>query len=226
MQKNKAELAPNITKLIAWFNQVSGWVVSEILDKEDLKERALILNRFIFIADKCRELNNYNGMMEILSALNNSTVHRLKRTWELLPPKTVEIFQAMTQIMDAEGNKTTYRELLQVSTPPILPYLGLFLTDLVFIYDGNPDNIPNTKLINIAKLDLLANTLKILQRYQDTPYCLEKLDFVQDFLRAKSVGAKDWDEDEMYKLSIKREERTKRRHHKQDHKDNDESKKN
>jgi len=205
--KSKAELSPNIMKLITWFNQFSTWVAVEILSNVDLKMRAVTLNKFIFIALKCRELNNYNACMEIVSALRNSSIHRLRQTWGLLPPKTIELYEELVQIMDGEGNFASYREQLQISTPPILPYLGLFLTDLVFIYDGNPDYIPNTKLINVAKLDLLASTIKILQRYQDTPYCLEKLDFVHDFIRQKSAISLVCDEEEMYKLSLKREEK-------------------
>jgi hypothetical protein len=82
---------------------------------------------------------------------------------------------------------------------------------MVFIYDGNPDYIANTKLINVAKLDLLAGTIKVLQRYQDTPYCLEKLDFIQEFIKQKSSIANYCDEEELYKLSIKREERAPKR---------------
>jgi hypothetical protein len=80
---NKNELAPNICKMINRFNQVSVWVATEILEVEDLKLRAVTLNRFIFVAQKCRELNNYNGVMEILSALQGSSIHRLKQTWDV-----------------------------------------------------------------------------------------------------------------------------------------------
>lgn len=40
---------------------MSSWVAGAILEVEDLKLRAVTLNRFIFIAQKCRELNNYNA---------------------------------------------------------------------------------------------------------------------------------------------------------------------
>jgi hypothetical protein len=59
------------------------WAATEIVETEDLKMRAVILNRFIFIAQKCRELNNFNAVMEILSALQSASVHRLKQTWDV-----------------------------------------------------------------------------------------------------------------------------------------------
>jgi hypothetical protein len=62
--------------------------------------------------------------MEILSALQNSAIHRLHKTWELLPPKTIQMYEELLKLMDGEGNFANYREQLQVSTPPMLPYLG------------------------------------------------------------------------------------------------------
>jgi hypothetical protein len=49
--KGKSEKAPNIQKLIQQFNRMSSWVINEILEVEDLKLRAVTLNRFIFIAE-------------------------------------------------------------------------------------------------------------------------------------------------------------------------------
>ncbi len=67
---------------------------------------------------------------------NVGGTYGLGRNWlvQLLPPKTMDIFNGLVQMMDAEGSFATYRELLQSSTPPILPYLG---TKTIF---GNLEN--------------------------------------------------------------------------------------
>ena len=156
--------------------------------------------------------------MEVVSGLQNAAVHRLKQTWDLLPPKSLEIFHNLVNFLDAEGNFARYRERLRTSSPPIVPYLGkkniqspsnnpppgLFLTDLVFIYDGNPNYIPNSNLINVSKLDMLASTMKELLRYQDTPYRLEKVEVIQDYLYNHPIIS---NEDELYNLSLQREAR-------------------
>jgi hypothetical protein len=84
----------------------------------------------------------------------------------------------------------------------------MFLTDLVFIYDGNPNYIPDTNLVNVAKLDMLASTIRELQRYQDTPYRFIVVESIKECLLNKSVVS---DPEELYNLSMKRETRALRK---------------
>jgi len=205
--KDNKALAPNIHKMINRFNQVSMWVGCEVVQVEDLKLRAVTLNRFIFIAQKCYELNNFNAVMEILSALNSSAVHRLKQTWDLLPAKSLEVFENLVTLMNPEGNFNNFRDALRKSKPPVVPYLGLFLTDLVFITEGNPDTVPDTSLINWWKANLIASVIRDMQQYQDSPYNLEKVEVIQDYLLNRQV----LEDEELYKISCQREERVKRR---------------
>jgi len=207
--KEKKNRTPNIHKMINRFNEVSLWVASEIVRVEDLKTRAIVLNRFIFIAQKCFELNNFNAVMEILSALNCSSVHRLKQTWELLPSKSLEVYESLVVLMNSEGNFNNYRESLKKARAPIVPYLGLTLTDLVFISEGNTDMMQeNPKLINWWKLNLIGNVIKEVQSFQETPYNLEKVESIQNYLLSKN---KMMTEDEMYQMSIQREEKVPKR---------------
>lgn len=46
--------------------------------------------------------------------------------------------------MSRKSNYKAFRELLATCTPPCLPYLGTFLTDLTFIEEGNPDTMSAT----------------------------------------------------------------------------------
>jgi len=144
--------------------------------------------------------------MEILSALNSSSVYRLRQTWELLPPKSLQLFESLVNLMDGEGNFNTYRLALKKSQPPVVPYLGMYLTDLVFIDDGNTDLIPGTKLVNFSKWSLSASVIRDMQLYQMTPYPLEPIEFVQNFLLNQPTK----DEETLYKMSLEREERKKK----------------
>jgi hypothetical protein len=69
--------------MINRFNLMSGFVVKEILVTDKPEKRAKVIQRWIEIAKKCRELNNFNGVMEILAGLENSSIHRLKRSWRV-----------------------------------------------------------------------------------------------------------------------------------------------
>jgi len=207
-----SKLAPNIHKMINRFNQVSMWVATEIIQVEDIKLRAVVLNRFIFIAQKCYELNNFNAVMEILSALNCTAIHRLRQTWSLLPPKSVEVFESLEFLLNSEGSFVAYREALRKSRPPIVPYLGITLTDLVFISEGNPDYLVDSpNLINWGKANLLASVIKEMLFFQETPYNLEKVDSIHSYLLNRNLTI---NEEEMYQISIQREERVQKRRRK------------
>ncbi len=45
--------------------------------------------------------------------------------------------------MNHSCNYRAYRKVLQSANPPLVPYVGCFQTDLVFIEDGNKIRLPN-----------------------------------------------------------------------------------
>jgi len=49
---------------------------------------------------------------------------------------------------------------------------GLYLSDLMYIEDGNPDEIEGG-LINFEKRRLKAEVVRELYRFQTSPYCLQ-----------------------------------------------------
>lgn len=61
--------------------QMSNLVASQIMTHTDVGSRASSIEKWLAVADICRCLNNYNGVLEITSALNRSAIYRLKKTW-------------------------------------------------------------------------------------------------------------------------------------------------
>eukprot|EP00028_Trichosphaerium_sp_Am-I-7-wt_P004832 CAMPEP_0168525882 /NCGR_PEP_ID=MMETSP0405-20121227/11593_1 /TAXON_ID=498012 /ORGANISM="Trichosphaerium sp, Strain Am-I-7 wt" /LENGTH=624 /DNA_ID=CAMNT_0008548531 /DNA_START=1 /DNA_END=1875 /DNA_ORIENTATION=+ len=197
---DKKKLAPNILKMIARFNRISEWTATEILARQDVKARAHVLNYVICVADKCKDLCNFNALMAIVAALHNSAIFRLHDTWQYLPERSMNMFNALALLMNGnagEGNFCYYRKAIQEVTCPRVPYLGLSLTDLTMITDGMPIIIPETKQIHFHKLHRIASTIRQIQQYQQSPYCFEPVMFIQDWLMSRAV----MDEEQQYKAS-------------------------
>ena len=80
---NKEDLAPHIVLMIKRFNLVSAWVATEIVKSEKIGDRVLKVKKFLNIAKHCRDISNFNGVMEILAGLQNAAIHRMKKTWDV-----------------------------------------------------------------------------------------------------------------------------------------------
>lgn len=64
-----------------FFVKMSNLVASQIMTHTDVGSRSSSIEKWVAVADICRCLNNYNGVLEITSALNRSAIYRLKKTW-------------------------------------------------------------------------------------------------------------------------------------------------
>ena len=89
--------------------------------------------KFVQLAFKFREYNNFSSSMCILAALVSSPVRRLKATWAEVPPEGHEKLSILETLFAHNTSYKAYRETVQKQPPPCIPYLGLYLTDLTFI---------------------------------------------------------------------------------------------
>ncbi|EDO42005.1 predicted protein, partial [Nematostella vectensis] len=60
----------------------SALVASEILKRQSPSARATVIEKWASVAEVCRNLHNFNSVLEITSAFMTSSVFRLKKTWE------------------------------------------------------------------------------------------------------------------------------------------------
>lgn len=198
----RKERAPNIIRMINFFNIFSRWVATYILSKDVLKDRVKAVKRILKILAHLREFNNFDALTAVLAGLNNSSVYRLKATWEKI--KKYKVYNSLVEcreIMDTTGSYSNYRKAVSTADPPIVPYLGVYLTDLTFIEDGNSDYLKvkcdRDNIINFDKLRKVAAVIKDIDIYKQTPYNFNSVDAIQNFL----ANLKPLDDDELYKIS-------------------------
>ncbi|KAI9733208.1 MAG: hypothetical protein M1818_007326 [Claussenomyces sp. TS43310] len=206
--EGEPEPAPNVKSLILHSNQLTNWVAEMILTQMDVKKRVVVIKHFVSVADKCRGLNNYSTLTSIISALGTAPIHRLKRTWDQVPTRTITVLEQMRRLMGSTKNFGEYRESLHLANPPCIPFFdlavltvaGVYLTDLTFIEDGIPSVIKNRGMINFAKRAKTAEVIRDIQQYQNVPYPLQPVPELQEYILSNMQAAGDVHE--MYEKSL------------------------
>jgi len=195
--------SPHVIQLISRFNAVSYWVASSILWQEKLQDRVKLLAKFIDLAAALDKINSFNSMLEIISGINNSSVRRLRFTFGELSRRHINTLERLNTKMNPHQNYSHYRKLLKSCSVPCLPYLGVYLTDLIFIEEGIQDKNPGG-LINFKKRRQMYNIIEEIQTYQAEKYNTKDIkDPIIVYLTAVPYN----DEDELYRISLIREPR-------------------
>ncbi|KAJ3305382.1 RasGEF [Blyttiomyces sp. JEL0837] len=217
MEKEVSPGIPNRSRLAAlinWFNRVAYGVASEVVLQQKIKDRVVMLKRFIFVADQCLKWNNFNTVFEVVAGLNLGPITRLKKTWKALPSKYLDAWNAVNKAVSSEGSYRNYRSLISTireKSPdtPILPYLGVNLKDLTFTEDGNPTFLepPGTqpqstnysdKVINFTKFRLISKLFDSIIESQRGKYNFQTDDAIQRWLKTQWVSL---DSAELYEQS-------------------------
>jgi hypothetical protein len=196
--------APGICAMVARFNLVSMWVGTIIVSTPDLKERAEVVEKFIEVASKLWELNNFNAVFTVCSGLSLASVYRLKKTWPEVKEESRKEFETLNKSIARDGNFAAIRNRIKNVKPPAMPYIGIYLTDLTFIEDGNPKYVGGK--INFVKCKCFAGVIRDLQTYQNTAYQYAKAPELFDML----TGMTPFADDEMYKASLEIEPKEKK----------------
>ncbi|XP_010076046.1 PREDICTED: ras-specific guanine nucleotide-releasing factor 2-like, partial [Pterocles gutturalis] len=203
MKVDKNERTPYIMKTSQHFNDMSNLVASQIMNYADVSSRANSIEKWVAVADICRCMHNYNGVLEITSALNRSAIYRLKKTWGKVSKQTKALMDKLQKTVSSEGRFKNLRETLKNCNPPAVPYLGMYLTDLAFIEEGTP-NFTEEGLVNFSKMRMISHIIREIRQFQQTSYRIEHQQKVTHYLLDKTLII---DEDSLYELSLKIEPR-------------------
>lgn len=190
-QRDKKEnMSPTIRATISQFNAVTNQVIMSLLcrptdatssptsSRRSLStptQRARIIEKWIRVAQECRQLKNFSSLRAILSALQSNAVYRLRKTWAAVSRDSMATFDNLWETFPDENCVLTNRELLvedggqvtvdnispkiskrspiprQMSTSSgVVPYLGTYLTVLTMLDTALPDSV-ESGLINFEK---------------------------------------------------------------------------
>ncbi|XP_074702392.1 ras-specific guanine nucleotide-releasing factor RalGPS1 isoform X3 [Strix aluco] len=175
-KKEKHILAPNIVAFTRRFNQ------------------------------KLLELNNLHSLMSVVSALQSAPIFRLTKTWALLNRKDKTTFEKLDYLLSKEDNYKRTREYIRsLKMVPAIPYLGIYLLDLIYIDSAYPAS--GSIMENEQRSNQMNNILRIIADLQVS--CnydhLTTLPHVQKYLKSVRYieELQKFVEDDNYKLSLR-----------------------
>ncbi|KAJ6584771.1 ras guanine nucleotide exchange factor domain-containing protein [Mycena capillaripes] len=215
-REQRTENIDNITVVIQTSNKIALWVAESILSKEDSRRRAGAVKHLISVADRCRALNNFSTMAAITAGLNTPPIRRLKRTWEQVNQRYMAQFGACEMTIDSNKNFTKYRSMMTSVIPPCVPFIGVFLSTLQFIQDGNPDNLPapgakegaGSTLVNFRKRQKASEVINDIKRWQG-PFNFHVIPSIQAYIEESLNSVSDTKEssERFWTISLEREPR-------------------
>ncbi|XP_067136538.1 ras guanyl-releasing protein 3-like [Centruroides vittatus] len=193
-----------LERSIALFNGLSQWIQCMVLSRSLAQQRADIITKFVSVAKKLLQLQNFNSLMAVVGGLSHSALARLTRTMAAVPSETIKSLEELTDLLSSASNFTNYRKALAESKGFRIPILGVHMKDLISLQVALPDTLDNG-LINFRKIVQLSLIFQELWELQNsTPSLSVNLDLVNT-LRLSVETA--YTEDELYELSLSREPR-------------------
>ncbi|KAK8093779.1 ras guanine nucleotide exchange factor domain-containing protein [Apiospora hydei] len=170
-QREKSRGMKNVNRMVTHFNHIAKWVANMILMRDKAKHRAQMLEKFMSIALKLRQLNNYNGLAAVLAGINGTAIHRLAQTKALVPADVQKRFARLVLLMGTQKSHFAYRLAWENSPLPRIPFMPLHRRDLVSAEEGSMTFIgPEGDRVNWKKFEVLGEVCLPIMKSQGTPY--------------------------------------------------------
>uniref|UniRef100_A0A8C2M9Z6 RAS guanyl-releasing protein 4 n=1 Tax=Cricetulus griseus TaxID=10029 RepID=A0A8C2M9Z6_CRIGR len=195
---------PALEGSVGLSNSVSRWVQVMVLSRPGPVQRAQVLDKFIHVAQRLRQLQNFNTLMAVTGGLCHSSISRLKDSHNHLSPDSTKALLELTELLASHNNYACYRRTWASCTGFRLPVLGVHLKDLVSLHEAHPDRLPDGR-VYLPKLNSLYLRLEELATLQEQhPPCSANEDLLHLLTLSLDLF---YTEDEIYELSYAREPR-------------------
>ncbi|KAH6606741.1 guanine nucleotide exchange factor [Trichoderma cornu-damae] len=190
--------AHGVEVVVARFNIMVKWAISEIVLTQHIEERARCVIKLIHIAAHCRRYRNFATLAQLTIALSSAEVSRLSKTWDLVPPHDLNTLGELEALVTPTRNFYSLRaEMEGGSDGGCIPFVGIYTHDLLFNAQRASEiaSSPTTPpLINFERCRIGAAVVKTLLRLLEasTRYTFQPVEGITE--RCLWMGALSDDE--------------------------------
>ena len=164
----KDVLTPNIVKVTNHFNAMSEYIQLSFANKATQEERIKVLERWIEVMICALKMNSFTLIFEISGSLNGKLLQC--EELNMVSADLMNEFKRIDAICSPLKKFKLYNETIaKIKPEDMVPYIGVNLTNLVFIHDGNPLKVvvPSTgkEVFNFTKQRATAVQISFLKQH-------------------------------------------------------------
>lgn len=133
-------------------------------------------------------------MHAIINALSSHVISRLDKTWACVTQSGM--LDNLLTFSSPVNRFATYRAAIRAYQGPCVPYIGMWLTEIVQINDRYPDTVPSNNrdlatlsLINFSKRAKWFDVLEQMLRFQNKPYTFVDIPHTMGYIEGNLVNA-------------------------------------
>lgn len=160
--------AHGVEVVVARFNLMVKWAISEIVMTQHIEERVRCIIKYVHIATHCRRYRNFATTAQLAMALSSNEVSRLTSTWQMVPQQEKKTLKDLESLVTPMRNFYNLRAEMEVgSDNGCIPFVGIYTHDLLYNAQ-RPSEIaasPTTPpLVNFERCRIAATVVKTLLR--------------------------------------------------------------
>lgn len=160
--------AHGVEVVIARFNIMVKWAISEVVLTQHVEERARCLIKMIHVAAHCRRYRNFATLAQLTIALSSNDVTRLTRTWALVPAHDLRTLAELEALVTPTRNFWQLRAEMEVGTDTgCIPFVGIYTHDLLYNAQRPAEVVVDEgggRLVNFERCRVAAAVVKVLLR--------------------------------------------------------------
>ena len=191
---NKEIDSPNIIKLIRNSNNLTNFVIENILSEKNVTNRARIIEQWIKICETLRINKNYNDCVPINLALSSFFISSLEKTWKKVKIEYKNIFLNLKHFCSISENFKILRDNTKnCKDSPYIPFLGILLKD-ISSYDEKFKYIINDKFIDFYKIELVENIIDEFFNFKNFAFNIIPINSLEFFKDIKCKSEQELEE--------------------------------